>query len=1039
VAGTRLHTWSILLIGLLICGTIALQACGQKTPTDRTLVLHYTFDRDTGEVAKDLSGYGNDGKIVGAEYLKKLDGRRGVLRFDGEKAVLECPNSDSLFFDGDMTFEMWVRQNGLPKDVWATLFGDNDNFAFYRVYWYQLVLWYNYRDPVHDNESVDLPVDRNILGEEWSHIAVVFEYPRCRFYHNGKLVRDAFMPIPGIVNRYRVAKVIGKKSPIDLDEFRLYRRALTAEEVAAHARGEEAPPQQSHELAVEPYWYEDRVALRLSCKGINYSGYRAELALNRPDGAQIAEPKTVFLKEAFRNCGRYVAEVSFPLSELAGKTVEGVARLLKADGTAVKTVTQRADLTKPEWVHTREGYSDDVPPPWTPVEAEKKPDGAVEVRVWGRRYDFGPALLPQGIETRESQVLASPAALKARANGRAIAWEDGRVSLKEVSRTTANLEGAARGGGLAVRASGTIEYDGYALFEYRVEAQRTVSLERLTLDIPLKTRHAKLCYGDRVLPKNPKIPIAEWYSGAVKGDLAFRFSPLIWLGDQDRGLCWQAESDEYWRNSDRQKAIEILPRGEVTVFRAHLVDVPIRLAKGQALHYKFALAATPFKPLLRDSWDLRIARSEPYGRDLEIPEQKTGGKPTLQYYAKAGIRHLFINVNDIWPYPVPVHKKFSDALHRLVRETHAHGLRLYCYMIHERFPTMAPEFDLNGLHMAQRPMRQYIPGGNPPGNPRPGPVTHAFGADSQGTVFFCPKSKALQDACIHSLAKRLEIYGEDGVYLDGTAQTPPCANLLHGCGYRAPDGTLRKTYPVFGVREFMKRIYTVVKQGKPEGVVDVHCSWGYNPPGLAYADVLWSGEQWWHLRRTGAPGGYVAGQLTLDKFQTEFMGRQLGVAAETLAYRLGPQMKVAATSLLHDIPVRPSTPGFSEAPRKPSPTSYFDLMVKLWKVRDEFGAKEAEKLFYWENQDYVQVSPEKCYSTLFKHPENGVLAFLTNLRRDAATMEVRFNLDKLGLAGRPLKVFDVLTGKPIKMTSDGKVSVRLGSEEWTYIWLRPAK
>jgi len=38
-----------------------------------------------------------------------------------------------------------------------------------------------------------------------------------------------------------------------------------------------------------------------------------------------------------------------------------------------------------------------------------------------------------------------------------------------------------------------------------------------------------------------------------------------------------------------------------------------------------------------------------------------------------------------------------------------------------------------------------------------------------------------------------------------------------------------------------------------------------------------------------------------------------------------------------------------------------------------------EKLFYWKNRDYVRVSPEKCYATLLKHPENGVLAFISNL------------------------------------------------------------
>ena len=138
-------------------------------------------------------------------------------------------------------------------------------------------------------------------------------------------------------------------------------------------------------------------------------------------------------------------------------------------------------------------------------------------------------------------------------------------------------------------------------------------------------------------------------------------------------------------------------------------------------------------------------------------------------------------------------------------------------------------------------------------------------------------------------------------------------------------------------------------------------------------------------------------------------------------------MEVSATSLLHDIPVRVRT----------QEKDYLEMFRKLWKVREQLGAKETEKLFYWNNQDYVRVSPEKCYALLLKHPKNGVLALISNLRRDAQTVTVEFNLNKLGLRGKTLDVFNALTDEPVAMTADGKLSVPLGSEEWVYIWLRP--
>jgi hypothetical protein len=264
-------------------------------------------------------------------------------------------------------------------------------------------------------------------------------------------------------------------------------------------------------------------------------------------------------------------------------------------------------------------------------------------------------------------------------------------------------------------------------------------------------------------------------------------------------------------------------------------------------------------------------------------------------------------------------------------------------------------------------------------------------------------------------------------------------NPLHGCGYLGKDGKMHPTYPVFACREFIKRIYTVVKQHNPNAVVDLH-SWYDNPAQAAYADIIWSGEQWSQLRNTGAPGGYVAGQMPLDMFQTMFTGRQTGTPVEMLSYRLGSTMKVCATSLLHDVPVRLNEGGRSMetllAGTDKTEGDYFSLLTKLWRVRDSFDADHAQKYFYWDNHDYVKVTPEKCYSTLLQNPKTGVLAFVTNLAPDKQNVTVKFNLQKLGLAGHKLTVIDALTNKPVPMTKDGEVNLPLESEEWTYLWLQ---
>jgi len=1029
---------------------------GDEQAADPYLVIHYTFDEDPGKKAKDQSTFGNDGSVTEGTYLEEVLGRSGVLRLSGGRSHIGVSVTESLKFGGDISIEMWVRKNDLDKpldSLWS---------------WGRSLHLHGHKGPVveysNDGDRVrtKLTTDKNFLTDQWMHVALVVEYPRTRLYQDGQLVSDVYIPFKAIGSDNRT-RLIGSKCLIDIDELRVYRRALTAMEIQSHAQGKEVAPVSSEDLAVETHWYEKTVTLRLSCKGSDYSGHTVNMALQHGDYTEAASPQSAALAESTTGSGRYVATIEFPLAGLENKSLDATARIIDSSGKIVKTIYRHVNVRKPEWVYTREGYSDKVLPPWTPVQAKTNQDGTVEVSVWDRKHIFGATLFPQQIQAKGSDLLTAPITLKGRVDGKDITWEKGSVKLLKVSEKAALLQQVGNNNAAKLTINTNLEFDGYMILDCEVTALRDLTFEALTLDIPLHTKHATLCFGSNVYPekKDPQIPMSVLHIGAVRGDLAFRFSPSVWLGDEERGLTWQAETNEDWHYSDKQKAIEILPRGETTTFRANWINVPTKLAKGQTLHYKFALQATPVKPMLRDSWDLRIIRSDPYvgsfkgNPDLNLPDRwikvdhekkdrifsvfvdelnltegGPGRKPALEYYKDAGVRHLWISATDNWPWPWPTNKTYGRRLKRLINHAHASGLKIYSYLIHERMPTNVPEYDIHGQHMTNRPFKAY-----------------------EAVVGFCAKSMALQDAIIYNFARRMDEYGDDGVYLDGTGvHMKNCQNMAHGCGYIArkettgshgtiafdqtdrgssgKDGKIHPTYPVFADRELLKRMYTVVKTRRPDGVLDVH-SWYYNSAGLAYADILWSGEQWWHLRGKGVK--YVSAELSLDTFRAGFMGHQFGVPAEMLSYRLlgnnEKNSQVAAISLLHDVPVRVRV----------QDTEYFDIMSRLWKARDEFDAKHAEKLFYWNNQDYVTVSPDKCYATLFKHATNGVWAFISNLDREAKTVSVQLDLAKLGLAGQKLEVFDVLTNKPVAMSNQGTLSVELGSEQWIYVWLRKTK
>ena len=1037
----RLKRWGRAVLAITISSmSMAISACADAQANDPSLVIHYDFAQDTGAVVKDLSGHANDGKISQAKWLPEVEGQRGVLRFDGNTSTVDCGKSDSTSFSGDTTFSLWIRLNAPITNRDSFIFGENpyQQMMFMMAQYNSLLLRYNSAQ----SDSAVIPVTRNILSDKWSQITVVIEYPRCRFYSNGKLIYDAYMPMPGIQEVVKRPKQLGGGKnngvPFDLSEFKFYRRALSAEEVAADYKRTAFPAQTPPEMAIEPNWYDDILTVRFTGKGASYKGRRVSFALRSAKGAELLPGQSVVVSDASQNASqRYTAMAAFPLKSLSGQKFNVVAQMEGARNAIEREFT----ATKPAWIQNKDGISTKVLAPWTPVRTTRN-NAAITVGVWGREYTFSPASVLSRIRTQGNDFLAGVITLDGRINGKAIAWQQTAAELGDASPRAAEITGQGRDGGLSYRINSTTEYDGYTIFDCEVRAGQAVNLEQLKLDIPIKSANATLAYSDRGLPKQGVIHISETFAGDVKEDLSFLFSQ-VWVGNRDVGLYWQSESDEHWYNADKQKAIQILPRGGTTFLRANFVDTPTQLQAGQTLRYKFALQATPIKPMLRDGWDLRIMRSGPYGNDLKYPEWKTEGKPTLQTLADYGVRRLFINVNETWPWPMPERKQFTEPLHNLIKSVHNHGLKAHPYLIHIRFPVTVPEYDIYGAQMNQSPAKPYVQPGAPMNsipNPRPGPLSVEYGADSQGAVIYCTKSPAAQDAYMHSLAQRLKLFNDDGIYLDGTGQVMPCNNPLHGCGYVGRDGKRHPTYPVFASREMNRRIYTIVKEHDSDAIVDLH-SWFHNPAQAAYADVIWTGEQWHHLRFTGAPNDYITAQMPLDMFQAMFTGRQTGTPVEMLSYRLGSTMKVNATSLLHDVPVRLNQSGRgletmldgSDKVEK----NYFTLLTTLWKVRDAFDIDKAKRYFYWDNKEYVEVLGEKSYSTLFHNPQTGVLAYVTNLAPAKHDVTLRFNLKKLGLEGRKFTVINALTNQPVAISEAGEVTLPLDTEEWTYLWLKP--
>jgi len=638
--------------------------------------------------------------------------------------------------------------------------------------------------------------------------------------------------------------------------------------------------------------------------------------------------------------------------------------------------------------------------PWTPVTVKTNASG-VEVGVWGRSHKLANAAFPTSIVTAGSEILAAPVRLVGRVSGKPIEWKRGGNFVFRADKSHAIISGWQAGDDLIVNTTTQIEFDGVMRVDLVVMPQNKTSpkVERLWLEVPLKRARAGLYHfwpGRWGAAKN---------SGAVpETGLQLPFKPFVWLGWEDGGLGWFAESDKDWQPQDPKQPIEVVVNGDETVLRLHLLDSP---PPRLPVTYMFGLQASPVKPWPKDFHEWRVCHGATYGIENK-PLAASAKKTMLDRAAELGVKTLVFH--EQWtPYqnhPVTTHEA---ALKSLVGACHKRGIKLLLYHGYE-FSSLAPEWG----EMADETLVKTASGGYTGGYYR---------TPEQRDYIICYNSR-YRDFLLDGVAKALARYGYDGVYLDGTVEPWGCCNERHGCGYRAPDGTLKPTYPIFAVRRLMHGLAAAIHPYR--GLVNAHQSTCCVTPTLAFADSYWDGEQFGQGELSKA----VLEQLPLATFRAEFMGRNFGVPAEYLVYERPPQWTFDAAlafTMLHDVRVRPGNVG--EPLEKMSP---------IWNVMTRFGVSEAEWHPYWETKPLATAQPESVKVSLYLRPgekgRNGRALFVvSNLSADQpVTATVAADFSRMGVKAKTTT--DALSGEALKCTG-GRLTVPLQPMRMRLVWV----
>ncbi len=261
-----------------------------------------------------------------------------------------------------------------------------------------------------------------------------------------------------------------------------------------------------------------------------------------------------------------------------------------------------------EWENNNLGITDKVMHPWTPMQVEGE-----KVRCWGREYTFDGLGLPAAIPTLQPEpsrgpavrdVLAGPVQLVAERAGKRLPWNALGKKIMPLNETRVEVTGAAETAGLKAEVAGTLEFDGFYKIRLKLTPTATASFDSIRVEVPLPTEAARLfnhsAEGMRVNKTFADFDgrrdgvIWDSKTAAHNSLVSGNFVPIVWLGDDDRGVAWMCDNDRTWVTTFDKPCLDVVRKGKTTSFRMHLLNKPGPLTK--PIEVTFSLQATPVKP-----------------------------------------------------------------------------------------------------------------------------------------------------------------------------------------------------------------------------------------------------------------------------------------------------------------------------------------------------------------------------------------------------------------------------------------------------------
>ncbi len=210
----------------------------QLDSTMSEVVGKWSFEQGLGGIARDSSGYGNDGVINGGALWLNAGqcglGLGGCLSFDGVDDVIQVPDSPSLTVMRQLTMAAWVYRTADCPVVADTCMIVNKEYDFEfgirsgnTLQWAikprggGAWFWHN----------TGIVIAQGI----WTHVAVVYDGSRVTAYRDGRREESFDYPVGNLETSGSALQISGRMTqPAGsrfkglMDEIRVYSEALSA-------------------------------------------------------------------------------------------------------------------------------------------------------------------------------------------------------------------------------------------------------------------------------------------------------------------------------------------------------------------------------------------------------------------------------------------------------------------------------------------------------------------------------------------------------------------------------------------------------------------------------------------------------------------------------------------------------------------------------------------------------------------------------------------------------------------------------------------